>query len=96
MLEYNFFIILVIYMERILNSKNEMVPMVYDIIRTITIQIVVQSLVVTNNTGISFFSSEFLQISLFLILGIMVFWMVVYKFTTKNNLIEKYILQEEE
>tara|TARA_B100001094_G_scaffold325480_1_gene379878 strand:+ start:1866 stop:2117 length:252 start_codon:yes stop_codon:yes gene_type:complete len=83
-------------MERILNSKNEMIPMVYDIIRTITIQIVVQSLVVTNNTGISFFSSEFLQISLFLILGIMVFWMVVYKFTTKNNLIEKYILQEEE
>tara|TARA_Y100000996_G_C22231593_1_gene523853 strand:- start:358 stop:618 length:261 start_codon:yes stop_codon:yes gene_type:complete len=71
--------------------NNEFVPMVYDIIRTITMQVVVQALVVANNPGIKFLSAYFIQVTLFLILGTMVFWMVIYKFLSKENLIERYI-----
>lgn len=72
-------------------SKNEGLLMIYDILRTLTMQIVVQVLVVANNPGISFFSSNFIQVSLFLILGILVFWMIVYKYLSENNILEKYL-----
>lgn len=71
--------------------KDDMVLMIYDILRTLTMQIVVQVLVVSNNKGISFLSSQFIQVTLFLILGTMVFWMIVYKGLSKNNIIENYL-----
>lgn len=72
-------------------SKDEMMLMIYDVLRTLTMQLVVQGLVVANNKGISFLSSEFIQVTLFLILGILVFWMIVYKYLSKNNIIENYL-----
>ena len=36
------------------SSNSELILMSYDILRTLTMQIVVQALVVSNNTGISF------------------------------------------
>ena len=72
-------------------SKDEMLLMIYDILRTLTMQLVVQGLVVANNKGISFLSTEFIQVTLFLILGILVFWMIVYKYLSKNNIIENYL-----
>tara|TARA_Y100000814_G_scaffold253472_1_gene201109 strand:- start:893 stop:1168 length:276 start_codon:yes stop_codon:yes gene_type:complete len=75
----------------ILNTNNEIIPMIYDILRTITMQIVVQSLVVASNPSITFMSSGFIQVTLFLILGTMVFWMIIYKFLSKNNIINQLL-----
>lgn len=72
-------------------SKDEIYFMIYDVLRTLTMQLVVQGLVVANNSGMSLISTEFIQVTLFLILGIIVFWMVVYKYLSKNNIIENYL-----
>jgi|TARA_B100000575_G_C23131304_1_gene656281 hypothetical protein len=79
-------------MDLILYEMNdEIKPMVFDVLRLLTMQVVTQILVSVNNKNVSFFSLDFLQVTLFLILSLMVFWMVVYKFFKKNNIIEKYI-----
>lgn len=79
-------------MDLILYGMNdEIKPMVFDVLRLLTMQVVTQILVSVNNKNVSFFSWDFLQVTLFLILSLMVFWMVVYKFFKKNNIIEKYI-----
>ena len=72
-------------------SKDEISFMIYDVLRTLTMQLVVQGLVVANNSGMSFISMDFIQVTLFLILGIIVFWMIVYKHLSKNNIIENYL-----
>ena len=74
-------------------SNDEILLMVYDILRTLTMQIIVQSLVVANNEGIPFLSTNFIQVTLFLILGIMVFWMIVYKYLAKNNTLKNYLTE---
>ena len=70
---------------------DEIKPMIFDNLRLITMQVLVQFLVSVNNPKVSFFTTEFLQVTLFLTLSLMVFWMVVYKYFNKNNIIEKYI-----
>tara|TARA_Y100000817_G_C16811884_1_gene524650 strand:- start:832 stop:1083 length:252 start_codon:yes stop_codon:yes gene_type:complete len=72
------------------NVDDEIKPMIFDVLRLITMQTVTQLLVSMNNSKKSFFTMEFVQVTLFLILSLMVFWMVVYKFFNKNNIIEKY------
>ena len=72
------------------NIDDEIKPMIFDILRLLTMQTVTQLLVSMNNSGKSFFTMEFVQVTLFLVLSLMVFWMVVYKFVKKNDLIEKY------
>ena len=73
--------------------NNEIVPMVYDILRKITMQVIVQGLVASNNPTIPFLSIEFIQITLFLILGTMFFWMIVYKYFSKNNIIQNLLIK---
>ena len=70
---------------------DEIKPMIFDILRLVTMQIVTQFLVSVNNSKASFFTGEFIQVTLFLILSLMIFWMVVYKFFNKNEMIEKYL-----
>ena len=70
---------------------DEIKPMIFDILRLVTMQIVTQFLVSVNNSKASFFTGEFIQVTLFLILSLMIFWMVVYKFLNKNEMIEKYL-----
>lgn len=72
------------------NIDDEIKPMIFDILRLITMQTVTQFLVSINNSKKSFITMEFIQVTLFLVLSLMVFWMVVYKFFNKNNIIEKY------
>lgn len=73
------------------NFDGEIKPMIFDILRLLTMQVITQFLVSVNNPKASFFSQDFLQVTLFLILSLMVFWMIVYKFFTKNNIVEKYL-----
>lgn len=72
------------------NIDDEIKPMIFDILRLVTMQTVTQLLVSMNNSNKSFFTMEFLQVTLFLVLSLMVFWMVVYKFVKKNDIMEKY------
>jgi hypothetical protein len=69
---------------------DEIKPMIFDILRLLTMQIITQFLISMNSSTSSFFTVEFVQVTLFLILSLMVFWMVVYKFLKKNETIEKY------
>ena len=72
------------------NIDDEIKPMIFDILRLLTMQTVTQLLISMNNSKKSFFTIEFIQVTLFLILSLMVFWMVIYKFINNNDIIEKY------
>jgi len=72
------------------NIDDEIKSMIFDILRLLTMQTVTQLLISVNNSKASFFTMEFVQVTLFLVLSLMVFWMVVYKFVKKNDIIEKY------
>tara|TARA_B100000900_G_C20009319_1_gene485157 strand:+ start:62 stop:316 length:255 start_codon:yes stop_codon:yes gene_type:complete len=61
-------------------DKNTM-PMIYDIIRIVTIQVITQFLFVINSNGtdVKFFNTTFLKTVIFLCLGILVYWLVIRK-----------------
>ena len=60
-------------------TNPEVKPLVYDILRTVTIQVVAQFMYVMNNPNESFLTSNFILTTLFLCLGIMVFWLIIFK-----------------
>ena len=63
----------------ILDVNPEIIPMIYDIIRIITLQIVTHSLFCMNNPGVSFFNAVFIQTVIFLSLSLVVYWLVIKK-----------------
>ena len=65
-------------MESILNVKEY--PVVYDIIRLVTIQVVTQLLFVVNNNDVTFFNITFIKTLVFLSLGVLTYWLVIKKF----------------
>jgi|TARA_X000001036_G_scaffold389121_1_gene385856 hypothetical protein len=69
-----------------IETNDESLPMIYDMIRTITVQVIVQILFTMNNPSVSLMSITFIQTTLFLILGIMIFWLIIYKFISTNYL----------
>ena len=62
--------------------------MIYDIIRTIVIQCVVQLLFYMNNPGVELFTGIFFQTTLFLILGVIIFWLIAYKLISNNKIFD--------
>ena len=62
----------------------EIIPMIYDIIRTLIINVVVQILFYMNNPGVQLFSGVFFQTTVFLVLGIIIFWLIIYKLLSNN------------
>ena len=64
----------------------EIKPMFYDIVRTITIQIVAQLLFSMNNPAVSFFNNTFLQTSVYLCIGVIMFWLIVYKILLSQDI----------
>ena len=68
-------------MESLLTFDKNTMPMIYDIIRIVTIQVITQFLFVLNNNGtdVKFFNSTFLKTVIFLCLGILVYWLIVRK-----------------
>ena len=63
----------------------EFKPLFYDLLRTITIQVVAQLLFSLNNPSVSFLNSTFIQTSVYLCVGVTAFWMVIYKFLLSQN-----------
>ena len=66
----------------------EFKPMFYDIIRTNTIQVIAQLLFSANNPSVSFFNSTFIHTSLYLCIGVIVFWLIIYKLLLSQNVFE--------
>ena len=67
-------------------TNPEVKPLVYDILRTVTVQIVTQLLISSNSSSIAFLSETFIQTTLFLCIGVVSFWLVVYKFLIQTPL----------
>jgi len=63
----------------------EVKPLFYDLLRTITVQVVAQLLFSLNNPSVTFLNSTFVQTSIYLCVGVVAFWMVVYKFLLSQN-----------
>jgi hypothetical protein len=61
-------------------------PLIYDVIRTITIQIVTQLLFSISNPSVNFINKTFIQTTIYLTIGVCTFWMFVYKWLISTNL----------
>jgi len=64
---------------KIKSTNPEIIPLVYDVIRTVTVQFIVQFLFYINNPGMSVINYMFIQTTLFLVIGVIVFWLISYK-----------------
>lgn len=53
--------------------------MVYDIVRMLTIQFIIQFLFYVNTDNNPFFSADFLLLSLYITLGVCVYWLIIKK-----------------
>ena len=68
-----------------LNIDKEYIPLINDIVRMFIIQIVAHALFVVNTTGtINFFDPNFLQMLLFILMGIASYWLIVRKIIIIN------------
>ena len=67
--------------------RPEFKYMFYDIARTITVQIIAQLLFSMNNPSISFLNNTFIQTSIYLCIGVITFWLIIYKLLLSQNLI---------
>ena len=65
--------------EIIIDVDDDIISMIYDITRIVTLQVITQSLFCMNNTEISFFNSHFLQTVLFLCVSVVFYWLIVKK-----------------
>ncbi len=61
------------------STNPEFKAMSLDILRTITIQVVAQLLFSINNPSISFFDNIFIETSIYLCIGVALFWLIIYK-----------------
>ncbi len=68
-------------METLFNVKldNNISPVVYDIIRMITIQVITQLLFVMNGNNVSFFNMQFIKTTIFICLSILIYWLIIRK-----------------
>jgi hypothetical protein len=60
-----------------LKIHQKYIPMIYDMIRMFTIQFITQLLVSINNPSIKLFNTVFLSTTLFILLAIVFYWVVV-------------------
>jgi hypothetical protein len=84
---------------KIRSTNPEITPLLYDVVRTLTVQIIVQFMFYINNPGTTFINSMFLQTTIFLLLGVVVFWLISYKLMSNyvfplNLNIEENIIEE--
>ena len=58
-----------------IDKKNK--PMINDIIRMVTIQVITQFLFVMNNKNVSFFNMAFLKTTIFICLSVVIYWLII-------------------
>ncbi len=69
-----------------IDNHPEYKPMLYDILRLLTIQFISQLLFSMNNSQNEFLSKRFLCTILYLIVGVLVFWLIIYKTIISYNI----------
>lgn len=63
--------------------QKEYLELINDVVRMFTIQIIIQFLFYINSPNtVQFFSIDFILLTLYLILGICVYWLVINKLIT--------------
>ena len=62
-----------------INDNPEYKPLLYDILRLLTIQIISQLLFTINNSEHKFLSERFLHTLIYLLIGTLIFWLIIYK-----------------
>ncbi len=60
-----------------LKIDQKYIPMIYDMIRMFTIQFITQLLVSISNPSVKLFNTVFLTTTLFILLGVGFYWVVV-------------------
>ena len=78
-----------------MNNKPLLIVASYDIIRLIVMQLVTQLLFCVSNTSVSFLNPVFLQSTLFLCIGLVIFWIFIYKELPVNEFISLFIEDKE-
>lgn len=68
-----------------IDLSDDVINMIYDIIKFSTIQITTHIMFYFNNHSLSFFNMIFFQTLIFINLGIMVFWLILKKLFDFNN-----------
>ena len=63
-------------------------PMFFDVMRTITIQIIAQLLFSINNPSITFLDNVFIETSIYLCIGVVMFWLIIYKIIISYNVFQ--------
>lgn len=71
--------------EFIFDVDDDIINMINDLFRIVTLQIVTQSLFCLNNKEISFFNQHFLQTVLFLSISVIFYWMIIRKILKVNK-----------
>lgn len=71
--------------EFIFDVDDDIINMINDLFRIVTLQIVTQGLFCLNNKEISFFNQHFLQTVLFLSISIIFYWMIIRKILKVNK-----------
>lgn len=69
-----------LYIVRVPNK--EYVDLINDILRMVTIQVMLQFLYSVNTPDSSFFSVDFFLLLLYIVLGVCVYWLVIKKLIT--------------
>lgn len=71
--------------EFIFDVDDDIINMINDLFRIVTLQIVTQGLFCLNNKEISFFNQHFLQTVLFLSISVIFYWMIIRKILKVNK-----------
>tara|TARA_Y100001958_G_C21232899_1_gene558850 strand:+ start:1766 stop:2044 length:279 start_codon:yes stop_codon:yes gene_type:complete len=68
-----------------LNINQKYIPMINDMLRMFTIQLVTQILISLTNPSIKLFNTVFIKTTSFILFGVMVYWAVIKElFTIKT------------
>jgi len=77
-----------------IKSYPEVKYAMYDILRLLTIQIFTQFMISLTNSSVSFLTTEFIQTTMFLSLGSLIFWLILYKmrpFREEDNVLKNKV-----
>ena len=77
-----------------IKSYPEVKYAMYDVSRLLTIQIFTQFMISLTSPSVSFLTSEFIQTIIFLSLGSLIFWLILYKmspFREEDNVLKNKV-----
>ena len=68
-----------------LDVDQNVIYMIYDIMRIVTIQVITHVMVCLNNSSIYFLNTIFIQTTIFLCISVMTYWLIIHKLFTFEN-----------